>query len=284
MSAQRTVIVTGAGGGLGRAMTRRLLRDGFCCVLADRNDVALKETVALATSTTTRATTVVCDIRVPEDRTKLVNCAVEQPGRLFGLVNNAGLAKAEPLLEESLDDWRDILETNLEAAYFLSQKAIEQMRPHQEGRIVNIASVYGFTAFDNRGYGARAPETSEGDRGPFRQSAYDASKAGLIQLTKDLAAAVGRWGITVNAISPGTIPHPEHYAQADDHAVEPGPTKPGLGDKVDPEILRALAAQVPLQRLGTVDEIAGPVGFLLSDDATYITGANLVVDGGWTIW
>lgn len=90
----------------------------------------------------------------------------------------------------------------------------------------------------------------------------------------------------MNAISPGTIPHPEHYAQQWENAAEPEArsAKPGLGDKVDPEILRALAEQVPLQRLGTVDEIAGPISFLLSDYATYITGINLVVDGGWTIW
>lgn len=284
----RTVVITGAGGGLGRAMTRRLVRDGFHCVLADRNDVALKETMARVADAQTRTTAVVCDIRVPEDRDRLMTCAVEQPGVLFGLVNNAGLARAEPLLDESLDDWRDILETNLESAYFLCQKAIERMRAHGEGRIVNIASVYGFMAFDNRGYGARAPETSVGDRGPFRQTAYAASKGGLINVTKDLAAAVGRWGITVNAISPGTIPHPEHYAQQEEPSSETSNTteakKPGLGDKVDPEVLRALADQVPLRRLGTVEEIAGPVSFLLSNDATYITGANLVVDGGWTIW
>lgn len=219
----------------------------------------------------------------------LVTSASDQDSRLYGLVNNAGLAAAGPLLDESLAEWREILETNLEAAYFLSQHSIEQMRPYQEGRIVNISSVYGIMGFDNRGYGARAPETSEGDRGPFRQSAYAASKGGLIQLTRDLAAGVGRWGITVNAISPGSIPHPDdemavqqtHPANTDADAA---PGKPRLGDKVDPEILRALAAQVPLQRLGTVQEIAGPVSFLLSQDASYITGANLTVDGGWTVW
>lgn len=134
--------------------------------VSQRNDVALKETIAQVGTNPTRASTVVSDIRVPEDRDRLINCGIEQPGVLFGLVNNACLARAESMLDEYLDDWRDILETNLEAAYFLSQKAIEHMRPRHEGRIVNIASVYGFAAFDNRGYGARAPETSEGDRGP----------------------------------------------------------------------------------------------------------------------
>lgn len=288
---QETVVITGAGGGLGRAIARRLMADGFRCVLADRNELALQETESLTSSDPTRVATVVCDIRDADDRRALINHAAGEPGTLFGLVNNAGLARAEPFLDESLGSCRDILETNLEAAYFLSQRAIEHMRPHRCGRIVNIASVYGVMAFDNRGYGTRAPETSEGDRGPFRQTAYDTSKAGLIQVTKDLAAAAGRWGINVNSISPGTIPHPETYANAKRGAANstesPGatvPKAPGLGDRVDPDILRALADQVPLKRLGTVDEIAGPVSFLLSNDASCIAGANLVVDGGWTVW
>lgn len=288
-NSRKTVIITGAGGGLGRAITHRLLKDGFHCVLAGRTTKSLERTIALAGTDGKAAAAVACDIRKPYDRQRLIDRALAQSGRLYGLVNNAGLAKADPLLDENLADWREIIETNLEAAYFLSQQSIEHMRSAREGRIVNISSVYGLIGFDNRGYGARAPEISDGDRGPFRQSAYAASKGGLIQLTRDLAAGVGRWGITVNAISPGSIPHPDDDTDppkqtptVDDASASS--EKPGLGDKVDPEILRALAAQVPLQRLGTVEEIAGPVRFLLSEDAGYITGANLVVDGGWTIW
>lgn len=288
---RKTVILTGAGGGLGRAMAHRLLRDGFRCVLADKNELNVRRTLELAgPEAAGRGVVVVCDLRLAEDRDRLVAAGAEQPGTLFGLVNNAGIGKLRPLLEESVADWRDTFETNLEAAFFLSQRAIESMRAHGEGRIVNIASMHGVVGMNNLGHGARAPETSPGDRGPVRCSAYTTSKGGLIQLTRDLAAAVGRWGITVNAISPGQIPHPPDAthpaasAARSDAVADGAGRPPQLGDALDPQIVQALADQVPLRRVGRVEEIAGPVSFLLSDDATYITGANLVVDGGFTIW
>ncbi len=289
---QKTVIVTGAGGHLGRAMAHRLLRDGFRCVLADKNDDNVAKTLALAgNAAADRATTVVCDIRASKDRERLIACAVKQPGKLFGLVNNAGVGKLRPLLDESVQDWRDTFETNVEAAFFLSQRAIESMRHQGEGRIINIASMHGIVGMNNLGHGARAPDTSPGDRGPVRCSAYTTSKGGVIQMTRDLAAAVGRWGITVNAVSPGQIPHVQNVpddkaatGQGSGAAAGTSGKAPGLGDTLDAEIITALGLQTPLQRVGRVEEIAGPVSFLLSDDATYITGANLVVDGGFTIW
>jgi NAD(P)-dependent dehydrogenase (short-subunit alcohol dehydrogenase family) len=281
-NSNRVVIVTGAGGGLGRAMAHRLLSDGFRCVLADRDGEALKGTLELTDVGASNAAPVVCDIRSEEDRRNLIASATEGPGVLYGLVNNAGVGRLRPLLDESVKDWRDTLETNLEGAFFLAQGSIEDMRGRNEGRIVNIASMHGVVGMNNKGQEARAPETSEGDRGPVRCSAYTTSKGGLIQLTRDLAAAVGRWNITVNAVSPGNIPHPEYPANG-----KPGKAAaevPKLGDKVDQETLDALAMQTPLGRVGRVEEIAGAVRFLLSDDASYITGTNLVVDGGFTIW
>lgn len=288
----KTVIVTGAGGHLGRAMAHRLLRDGFRCILADKNEDNVARTLALAgTAAAARGIVVVCDIRVAEDRDRLIATATKPPGTLFGLVNNAGTGKLRPLLDESVAEWRDTFETNLEAAFFLAQRAIESMRSQGEGRIINIASMHGIVGMNNLGHGARAPETSPGDRGPVRCSAYTTSKGGLIQLTRDLAAAVGRWGINVNAISPGQIPHSENPPSDQAAATKGGGAiagtsrkAPGLGDTLDAEIVKALGLQTPLQRVGRVEEIAGPVSFLLSADATYITGANLVVDGGFTIW
>lgn len=297
---ERVVIITGAGSGLGRAVAQRLLRDGFQCVLAGPYDDALSQTLATSGHAGDRGSIVVCDIRVPEDRARLVSLALEQPGSLFGLVNNAGIARGAPLLDETLEDWRDTFETNLEAAFFLAQHVLGHMRHRREGRIVNIASVYGMIGLNNAGLGARAPQTTTGGRGPLRQSAYASSKGGLIQLTRDLAAAVGCWGITVNAVSPGWVPHPQYNPEErriaqdrlrrhdrDDSSVAAGrpfPRGPGLGEAIDSDVRHALAAQVPLGRLGTVDEIAGPVRFLLSEDAAYITGANLVVDGGFSVW
>lgn len=297
---QRTVVVTGAGSGLGRAITQRLLREGFQCVLAGPYEPALQETVVQAGVSESKGTTVVCDIRLPEDRIRLIDHAAQRPGSLFGLVNNAGISRGHPLLDETVDDWRDTCETNLEAAHFLCQLAFEAMRREGEGRVVNIASIYGLTGVDHRPYGARGPVTTPGDRGPMMQSAYAASKGGLIQLTRYLASAVGRWGITVNSISPGVVPHPEYdidrqrisqdqlrrqdRGRAAAETESTAQKRPGLGQQVDPQILEAIEAEVPLGRLGRVEDIAGPVRFLLSEDASYITGANLVVDGGFTIW
>ncbi|MEN3282256.1 MAG: hypothetical protein V7607_3396 [Solirubrobacteraceae bacterium] len=290
---ERVVVVTGAGGRLGSAIAGRLLRDGFACVLTDRDADAVRETVARAGVDPGRATVIAADIRDADDRRRLLEEAVARPGMLYGLVNNAGFGRLRPLLDETLEDWRDTVETNLEAAYFLAQAAVAEMRRHGTGRIVNIASAHGIIALDNRGLDDYLPATSPGDRGPVRQSSYAASKGGLIHLTRDLAAAVGRWGITVNAVSPGNVPYAEGEepeAGAAAAAEPPPPPAPGpwrpprLGERVSERALRVLAYQTPLGRLGTAVEIAGPVCFLLSDDASYVTGANLVVDGGWTIW
>jgi NAD(P)-dependent dehydrogenase (short-subunit alcohol dehydrogenase family) len=276
------VIITGAGGGLGRAMAHRLSRDGFRCVLAGRHADSLRRTVEGIATGAPHLRVFPCDIREPDGRDRLIDCALDIDGTLYGLVNNAGVGRLRPLLEESVKDWRDTMETNVEAAFFLAQRVIEHMRIRQEGRIVNIASMHGIVGMNNLGQENRAPQTSPGDLGPVRCSAYTTSKGALVQLTRDLAAAVGRWGITVNAVSPGNIPHPE-YPDSSSGQTNAG-SEPKLGDKVDQETLDALALQTPLRRLGRVEEIAGSVRFLLSEDAGYITGANLVVDGGFTIW
>lgn len=284
----RTVIVTGAGSGLGRGITVRLLREGYRCIVAGLGKIGLEGTLDLAGVDGGRGVVVECDVRLEEDRERLLRCAAEQPGHVFGLINNAGVSRANPLLDESVSDWRDTLETNLEAAFFLSQGVFELMRPHGEGRVVNIGSIYGVLGVKNRMYGARGPERTPGDRGPMYQPAYAASKGGLIQLTRSLAAAVGRWGITVNAVSPGVVPWANHEPAMKAEAVPSAPVggskKPGLGDLIPAEILEAIVDEVPLQRLGRVADIAGPVRFLLSEDAAYITGVNLLVDGGFTIW
>jgi NAD(P)-dependent dehydrogenase (short-subunit alcohol dehydrogenase family) len=232
----------------------------------------LTQTVELSGEDAGRAVVVECDIRKPEDRERLMAVALEQPGTLYGLVNNAGIFRFRPLLDESVVDWRDTFETNVEATFFLSQLAIGVMRTQRQGRIINIASMHGMVGVSNLGRGTSLPESSEGDRGPFRGSAYATSKGALIQLTRDLAIAVGRWGITVNAVSPGSVPP------------KAGSSKRVQTKDAEREVLEALILQTPLGRLGTVEDIAGPVSFLLSDDAAYITGANIVVDGGFTAW
>ena len=279
----RTVIVTGAGGNLGRAMALRCLREGFRCVVAGLGQEQLRETVALSGEHGVRAAVLECDVRIPEDRRRLIETALQQPGRLYGLINNAAVFRFRPLFDESLADWRETFEINLEAAFFLSQLAIEEMRKRGEGRIVNIASMHGVVGVYPLGRGATLPEMTAGDRGPVRCSAYAASKGGLIQLTRELAIAAGPWGITVNAISPGSVPGEHRHASPSSGAA--GSTwRPQLSAEEQERVRDALVLQVPLRRLGKAEDIAGPVCFLLSDDAAYVTGANLAVDGGFTAW
>lgn len=286
----RVVIVTGAGTGIGRAIARRTLQDGFRCVLAGPYLGELEETIELSGVGPERAMALVGDVRDPGDRSRVVEAAARFSGALYGVVNNAGITRLAPLLDESPAEWRETIETNLEAAFFLTQAAVPHMRDGGGGRVVNIASIHGIVARDARVWEVAGPAAG-GERGPVRESAYAASKGGLLQLTRDLAAAVGRWNITVNAVSPGVVEHP-----ADEVARrEADPDRPALTGKVDPEARKAarssasqikaqLVDRVPLERLARVEDIAGPVSFLLSSDAAYVTGANLVADGGWSIW
>jgi NAD(P)-dependent dehydrogenase (short-subunit alcohol dehydrogenase family) len=258
------VVVTGAGSNIGRSIALGLLDEGFSCVLAGLDRAELEETAELS-GDGSRVVIVDCDIRSVDDRWRLMAQVDQQDQPLFGLVNNAGIVRVAPLLEESVSDWRDVLETNLEAAFFMSQLAVERMRARGGGRIVNIASMHGMVGINNLGRESHLPFTSDRDRGPLRLSAYATSKGGLIQLTRDLAVAVGSWGITVNSVSPGSV-WPEPRSAEERKAVD------------------GVLAQTPLGRLGTPEDVAGAVSFLISDRASYITGANLVVDGGYTAW
>lgn len=286
MTEQRTVIVTGAGTGIGRAIARRLMADGFRCVLAGPDRAQLEETASHPGVEPGQADAVVCDVRDQDDRRRLVEVAADPAaGRLYGLVNNAGITKLAPLLDEDVEQWRATMETNLEACFFLSQLAIEELRGAGEGRIVNIGSIHGFLG--RHDLGLSALEETPGDRGPIRESAYAASKGAVVQLTRELASAVGRWNITVNCVSPGFTNHPRAELERRLAASK----REGLLAKAPLEVEgakeemeREMAARAPLGRMGQVDDIAGPVSFLLSPDASFVTGLNLVADGGWSIW
>jgi NAD(P)-dependent dehydrogenase (short-subunit alcohol dehydrogenase family) len=207
------------------------------------------------------------------------------------LVNNAGITRLKPLLDATVEDWRDVLATNLEAPFFLSQQAIDLMRRTPGGRIVNIASIYGTVGLNNRLSDGLTPGETEGDRGPVRETAYAASKGGLIQMTRDLAVAAARWGITVNVVSPGHVLPPEYpdetgrmVIQASNLAGRDTHVAPTHRGRTREEIAGTLSKQYPLERLGNVEDVAGAVCYLLSDEAAYVTGVNLPVDGGFTAW
>jgi NAD(P)-dependent dehydrogenase (short-subunit alcohol dehydrogenase family) len=199
------------------------------------------------------------------DRERIVRDTLERFGRIDILVNNAGVSGQEPILAYSEDDWRRVMATNVDACFFLAQAAARPMRERGWGRIVNVGSVYGSLGLNAALHAGLFPLDDHGD-GPTRQPAYHTSKGALLNLTRDLAVAFAPWGITVNTISPGMVLTDQ--------------TKGIVSD----EVIARLSELTPLGRFGEVREIGYAVRFLASDEAAFVTGAELRVDGGWSIW
>lgn len=260
----RVAVVTGAGSGLGRATAQVLVEAGVRCVITGRTRDKLEETAGIIAQPD-RTLIVQSDVTIPEDRKRIVADCVKRFGRLDILVNNAGYGRDAPLLAYGVEMWREVMNTNLESCFFLAQEAIPHMRDQKWGRIINIASTYGSLALNNDLYTPLFPKDN-GNLGPTRISAYHASKGGLLTLSRDLAVAVAPWGITVNAISPGGFLVEKHV------------------EGIPEEVLKKGQAMIPLGRYGEPREIGYAVRFLASDEAAYITGINLLVDGGFSIW
>ncbi|WP_340540361.1 SDR family NAD(P)-dependent oxidoreductase [Nocardioides sp. GXZ039] len=241
----KVAVVTGASSGLGVAFAKGLAEAGADLVLGARRVDRLAETAALVEATGRRALTVATDVADPESCTNLVALAMEEFGHVDILVNNAGIGTAVPATKETPEQFRNVIDVNLNGCYWMAQACGRVMQPGSS--IINISSILGITT-------AGLP-----------QAAYAASKAGLIGLTRDLAQQwTGRKGIRVNSIAPGfftsemTDQYPEGYLESQ------GP-RISVGRKGDPVELAATAV------------------FLASDAAGYITGQTLPVDGGITI-
>jgi NAD(P)-dependent dehydrogenase (short-subunit alcohol dehydrogenase family) len=257
-------LITGAGSGLGRATAIVLAGKGYRCVLAGRREAPLCSAVDEIVAGGGTAEPLVADITVPEDRSRTVDRCVTAFGRLDVLVNNAGISHQAPLLAATPEDWRMVMATNLDAMFFLAQAALPTMRAQNFGRIVNIGSVYGSLGMNAQLYSTIL--AAETQHGPTRQVGYHSSKGGVLNLTRDLAIAVAPWGVTVNCISPGM------FLTEQSKAV------------VDPEVIAALTKMTPAGRFGDPPEIGHAVAFLASEEAAFITGVDLKVDGGWSIW
>ena len=262
---RRTAIVTGGGTGLGRATVEALAEAGMNCMIAGRRPEPLAATVEASVSLPGVVESVTADVDGDEGRERIVAACLDRFGRIDVLVNNAGITGWGPLLDYSEEEWRAVLTTNLDACFFLTQKVLPHMREHAWGRVVNIGSMYASLARNSAFYGDALPTETPGDRGPVRAPAYHAAKGGLLNLTRDLAVAVAKWGVTVNTVSPG-------------------PFRPMENRPVAAETLRRVTDATPLGRLGEPEEIGYAVRFLASDEAGFITGAELMVDGGWSIW
>jgi NAD(P)-dependent dehydrogenase (short-subunit alcohol dehydrogenase family) len=241
----RVAIVTGASSGLGVAFARALAEAGADVVLGARRADRLIETAALVEAAGRAALSVQTDVANPQQCNRLVSEAIERFGRVDVLVNNAGIATAAPATHETPEQFRKVIDINLNGSYWMAQACGRVMAPGSS--IVNISSVLGITT------------------GGLPQAAYSSSKAGIIGLTRDLAQQwTGRKGIRVNALAPGFFPSE-------------------MTDAYAPGYIEAMMARVPAGRVGTDDELAAAVVFLASPAAAYITGQTLPVDGGLTI-
>jgi 3-oxoacyl-[acyl-carrier protein] reductase len=237
----RVALVTGASRGIGRGVATALAADGATVIAAARGDNAAEAASAIQAAGG-QAEAVALDVTDPASVESVMADILSRHGRLDVLVNNAGVTRDNLLLRMKREDWDAVLLTNLTGAFVCAQAALKPMIKQRGGRIVNITSVVG----------------QSGNAG---QANYAASKAGLIGFTKALAQEVASRNITVNAVAPGLI---------------------------DTDMTRAIAgaahedwaARIPLKRLGTVEDVAAAVRFLASDEASYITGHVLAVNGG----
>jgi 3-oxoacyl-[acyl-carrier protein] reductase len=236
-----SALVTGGSRGIGAAIARRLANEGWPVGVNYRSDSEAAEAVVKEiTDAGGRAVALQGDIADRDTADALFSALEDEFGPVLVLINNAGVRAdgLSPQIDD--DDWQKVIDTNLSAAFRLTRRALRPMLKARFGRVVNIASIVGQRA--NPG-----------------QANYAASKAGLVAMTKTVAAEVARRGVTVNAVAPGLI-------QTD--------MTEGIGDN--------LLEHVPARRPGTPDEVAECVRFLASDGAAYVTGVCLTVDGGLT--
>ncbi|MET0324950.1 MAG: glucose 1-dehydrogenase [Ilumatobacteraceae bacterium] len=240
----RIVIVTGASSGLGVGFAVALAEAGADVALAARRVDRLASVAASVEAVGRRAITWGTDVSRPEDCTALVQATVEAFGRVDVLVNNAGVSTASPATREDPDEFRRVVDVNLNGAYWMAQACGRVMQPGST--IINIGSVLGFTT----------------DRG-LPQAAYCSTKAAIVGLTRELAQQWGgRKGIRVNALAPGYFPSEMTDQLPDDY----------LGEMME--------RRVPMRRTGTIDELTPALVFLASDASSYVNGITLPVDGG----
>jgi 3-oxoacyl-[acyl-carrier protein] reductase len=246
--ADQVAFVTGAARGIGAATARRLAADGAAVAVIDLREPDTEETVAAIRQTGGTAVGMGCDVADAGQVEAAFNRAVAELGRLDILVNNAGVIRDNLLFKMTEEEWDTVLRVHLRGAFLCSREAQKHMVAQKSGKIVNLSST---SALGNRG-----------------QANYSAAKAGIQGFTRTLAIELGPFGVNVNAVAPGFVV----TAMTDATARRVG---------VEPEQFReAAAAAVPLRRVGEPEDIANVIAFLVSDDASFVTGQTIYVDGG----
>jgi len=238
----RVALVTGASQGIGRVCALRLAKEAADIAVAARNQEKLNELVREITAFGGKAAAFVLDVSDEEQIKSAVKAVIAQFGKVDILVNNAGITRDQLVMRMKRADWDAVLQTNLTSAYLCIQQVIGSMLKQRWGRIINITSVFG-------------------QMGQAGQANYAASKAGLIGLTMAIAREVGSRNITCNAVAPGFI-------------------ETAMTAVLSDEFKQNAIKQIPLGRVGTPEDVANAVAFLASDDASYITGHVLNVNGG----
>ncbi|MDU0457226.1 MAG: 3-oxoacyl-[acyl-carrier-protein] reductase [Geobacteraceae bacterium] len=242
MPKDKVAVITGASRGIGKSIALALAAQGASIVAVDMDQASTEAVVAELQAAGGKALAVVGNVTVTADAERMIDAAMEAFGRVDILVNNAGITRDGLLMRMKDEDWDAVLSVNLKGAFLCTRAAFKVMSKQRYGRIINIASIVG-------------------QMGNAGQANYCASKAGLIGLTKSNAREMAKRNITVNAVAPGFI----STAMTD-----------ALSDKVRAE----LTSQIPMDRLGSADDIANAVLFLASEASGYITGHVLAVNGG----
>jgi 3-oxoacyl-[acyl-carrier protein] reductase len=241
--AGKVALITGGSRGIGKAIALRLATQGADVAFSYKgNEVAAKATAGEIEGLGRRALAIQGDVREPESAEAVVKAALEAFGRIDILVNNAGVTRDDLIMRMTPDAWREVLETNLFGAFWTTKAVTRPMLKARAGRIVNITSV-------------------SGQAGQMGQANYSSAKAGLIGLTKATARELASRGITVNAVAPGFV-------------------LTELTENLPEDLKAQITERTPLGRFGTTEEVAHAVAFLASDEAAYITGQVLAVDGG----
>ncbi len=239
----KVAVVTGSSRGIGAGIAKTLAAQGASVVINHRNSADAANEVATAIKEAGgEATVVQADVSNSDEAQQLIKKTIDTYGQPDILVNNAGTTRDKLMMTMKDEDWNLVLETNLNSTYYCSKAVIRPMMKKRKGRIINITSVVGLA-------------------GQAGQTNYAASKAGIVGLTKSLAKEVGSRNITVNAVAPGFIPT-------------------ALTEVLADEMMESVVQTTPLGRLGSVEDVAAAVLFLASDEAAFITGQVLTVDGG----
>lgn len=241
----KIALITGASRGLGKAMALALGEAGASLALVSRDKAALEQTVAEARSRGAEAEGFAADVSREDQVSALREQVIARYGKLHILINNAGINIRKPVTEFTLEEWRRVLDTNLTGAFLMVRAFLPHMRGHGYGRIINITSTLSHVGL------------------PLR-TAYASSKAGLLGFTRALALELAPEGITVVGISPG-----------------PFATEINRPLLEDPAVSREFIARVPLGRWGRLEEVGRLAVYLCSEEAAFITGSDILIDGGW---